>query len=172
MPGPSMITNPGAAFYSLPAAGFVNGQDSTGADLNYGIGIEYTLRANAAITRGQALMFVAPTATVPLSVTPFTAAADEQIFAGCAAEAAAAGDQVRVIREGFCTVKFDTGSTAAFGSVFLQPVTATGDFEIIADPVGGADAPPVLGLCLGAEIGTSDTCFGYIGHVPQLDFIA
>ena len=172
MPGPSFITNPNAALRTLPAAGFVNGQDSSGADLDVGVGISYTIRANAAITRGQALMWVAPTATVPLSVTPFTAAADEQIFAGCAFDNTAAGDNCLVIREGFCTVKFDTGSTAAFGSVFKQPVTATGDFEIIADPIGGADAPPVLGLCLGVEIGTTDTCFGYIGWVPATDFIA
>lgn len=172
MPGPSFITNPNASLRELPAAGYVNGQDNTGADLQIGIGVSYSLRANAAITRGQALMFVAATATVPLSVTPYTAAADEQIFAGCAAANADAGDNVLVIREGFCTVKFDTGSTAAFGSVFKQPVTATGDFEIIADPVGGADQPPVLGLCLGVEIGTSDTCSGYIGWTPALDFIA
>ena len=170
MPGPSMITNPAGAFKTVTT--FLSGQDSSGDDLQVGLGITYSLRADAAITRGQALMFVAPTATVPLSVTPFTAAADEQIFAGAALHAAAAGDQVEVVREGFCTVKFDTGSTAAFGSVFKQPVTATGDFEIIADPVGGADQPPVLGLCLGTEIGTSDTCFGYIGWVPALDFIA
>lgn len=166
----AQITNPNGALNTV--SDYRTGQDSTGADLMTGQGDVYSIRANAAITRGQALMFVAPTASVPLSVTPFTAAADEQIFAGVALAATDAGDQCLVMRTGFCTVKHDTGSTAAFGSVYKQPVTATGDFEIIADPVGGADQPPVLGLCLGPEIGSTDTAFGYIGWVPALDFIA
>lgn len=162
------IANPFGAYRNV--TDFTTFRDTDSRELEFGVGEEYVLRANVAITKGQALMFVVPTATLPLSVTPFTAAADEQIFAGAALHAAAAGEAVGVLRHGFGLVRVDLGVAAAFGSVLQQPITATGDFEVIADPVGGAGPlAPVLGLVLSGPLSTN-FAYAYVGWTPANDF--
>lgn len=165
----TLIHNPQGAFRTVDDFRF--GTDADGHPLQYGIGEAFQLRANAAVEAGEALMFVAPTASVPLSVTPMTAAADEQIFAGAAQNDAAIGESVVVVRSGFAIVQHDTSDIPAFGSVLLEPDATTGDFAVAADPVGGAGpAPAVVGLVLSAEIGTTNTCWAYVGWTPADDF--
>lgn len=163
----TLITNPTGAFRT-GVDDFLEPTDSNGALVQYGVGEIWNLRANAAIDKGEALMLVAPTSTVPLSVTPMTTTGDAELFAGAAATDAAEGDIVQVIRKGFAIVKFDTSDTAAFGSVLTAPDATTGDFQIIAAP-NSTDA--TVGLALGTEIGTTDTCWAYVGWVPFVDLI-
>jgi hypothetical protein len=154
----SAITNPSAALQTV--TDFRTGLDSSGAPLQQGQqGWPY--RANATIEAGQALMFVAPTATVPLSVTPMTTAivtSDPWLFAGVAADAAAAGDQVLVIRRGVCVVQHDTSDTPAAADVLALPNATTGDFATAAAVTGLR----VVGTVLGPEIGTSNRCLAYL----------
>lgn len=122
-------------------------------------------RANATITKGQALMDVAPTATVPFSVTPMTAAvaaSDSWAFVGAALESAAAGDLVNVLVEGYGVLLLEDADTAAFRNVLRLPDTTTGAFATSADPLAGE---AVCGKVLGPEIGTTNTAFCYLGFV-------
>lgn len=160
--GSRQITNPMAAYTTV--TDYRTGVDAAGADLAYERKVEQ-FRANATIVKGQALMWVAPTATVPLSVTPMTAAvsaSDAWLFAGAAMESAEAGDTVAVLREGFGVVQTETADTPAFGNALCLPDTTTGDFATPADsPTGGAQ----VGVVLGPEIGTTDTAWVYLGWV-------
>jgi hypothetical protein len=158
----NVITNPAGVYTTV--TDFRTGRDESGVPLSYPQQIDY-LRANATITRGQALMDVVPTQTVPLSVTPMTAAitaSDPWKFVGVALADAVAGDFVPVCVRGYCEVLFDTASTAAADSLLLAPGTTTGDFDIKTAAVA-ADA--VVGKVLGPEISTTDRCFAYVGWV-------
>jgi hypothetical protein len=125
----------------MPEQQITNPQDAfkTTADLRVGYtdseelhalgGTYRTFRANEAITKGEALMWVAATATVPLSVGLMTAAAADTLFVGCAMEAAAAGDDVLVCLEGYCLADV-AAETTAFGTVIGVPGTTTGKVEV------------------------------------------
>lgn len=134
------------------------GKDADGYDLTGPQDIYY-LRADAAITKGQALMLVVPTQTVPVSVAPMTAAAEDAFFIGVALESAAAGAMVAVLNKGFARVLFDASDTAAAGDYLVVPATTTGRLDVIGAVAANA---VVVGLMLGAEDGTTDTVYAYI----------
>lgn len=129
--------------------------------------IKWPFRANATITKGQALMTVAPTATVPLSVTPMTAAAADALFAGVAAEAAAAGDQVEVVVFGYTLALLEAADTPATGNVLSVPDTTTG--RLATDTTA---LKSTVGVQVGPETGSgTDLAICFIGPVPRLDTI-
>lgn len=138
-----MITNPLAAHREV--TDYTTGIDSEGGELDYG-NIVRTFRADAAIARGEVVNWVAPTTTAPLSVTPMAAATADNLKAGVALEAAAAGEQVDICVNGYCFVDV-AAETAAFGSVLTVPGTTTGKGEIGA--VAAFDN--VIGITLGAK---------------------
>lgn len=81
---------------------YFTGKDQVGAPIQYGVSV-VGRRADAAITRGQALVYVAPVAgasppatSLPLSVAPCADADLGFEFAGVALESAAEGDIVPV----------------------------------------------------------------------------
>ncbi len=165
----AILANPNGANRTVST--FVTGRDDDGIPMVVGRQVVDAHRADATILQGQALMYVAPTATVPLSVTPMTAAvvtSDPWRFAGVALEGAAAGDQVRYCVQGFCEVLFDASSTAAAYSLLNLPAVTTGEFDIATDP---ADNVESAGWVLGAEIGSTDKCLANIG-VPYVRFEA
>lgn len=124
----SQIPNPLGAFKTVPD--FTLGVSDAGELITPEIEV-VQYRANAAITKGQALMFVAPTTTVPLSVTPMTAAAADRLHAGAAMHAASAGQLVGVAINGHCMVNVGAG-TAAAASYVLVPATTTGVYDVDA----------------------------------------
>lgn len=157
-----VITNPLSAYRTV--TDYRTGTDAAGGDLEYPREIQQW-RANATITKGQALMMVAPTATVPPSVTPMTAAigaSDAWLFVGAAMEDAAAGDTVAVLVRGYGVVKTETADTPAFANALCVPDTTTGAFAVPADSATGQAQ---VGYVLGPEIGTTDTAFAYVGWV-------
>lgn len=115
-------------------------------------------RANAAIAAGDALMFVAPTTTVPISVAKMTAAAEPHIFAGVALNAAtAAGQMVQVVTNGHCMVNVG-GGTAAAASYIVIPETTTAVFDVDATPDAG---DTVVGILWGIK-NASNLAFAYV----------
>lgn len=158
----TILSNPNAAHRTVST--YVTGRDADGIPLVIGNQSIESWQAAATILQGQALMFVAPTATVPMTVTPMTAAVsgtDGWRFAGAAMENASAGEQVRVCEKGFCEILFDTSDTAAAYSLVNLPGTTTGEFDIAVDPV---DDVTSVGVCYGAEIGTEDKCLAYVNR--------
>lgn len=148
MPGSTAVTNPGGA-NAGGVTDFRTFRATDGFDIEYGKGEWYVLRANAAITRGQALEFVVPTLTLPLSVTPMLAASGVHLFAGVAIESAAAGEDVPFVRRGQVIAFTDDSDTPAFGQVLLKPDATTGQFATAA---AAATLQNVLGLVLSAEM--------------------
>jgi hypothetical protein len=141
------LANPFVAFGQ--ASDIRTGKYNNGAVLEYDADYE-NWRANATITKGQALMFVAATATVPVSVTPMTAAGDKRLFVGVANEAAAAGQSVQVVTKGFCLINVGAGAPAAL-DLFVLPATTTGVFDTTStDP----DATTVVGTVGGVVLFT------------------
>lgn len=143
------ITNPTGAHKTVTDFRLFKSAD--GEDVSLPSAQAEPFRANAAILRGEVLMWVVPTASVPLSVTPMTAAAADNLFAGIALEAAAAGEQVFVCTKGGCFV--DVGAeTPAFGNPITSPATTTGKAEIGAT----FDATLVVGSFIGTALGAKD----------------
>lgn len=158
----TILSNPNGAH--VVVSDYRTGRDADGIPIVVNNQTIESWRADAAILAGQALMFVAPTATVPISVSPMTAAisgTDPWTFAGVALEGAAAGDMVRVGTAGVFEILFDTSDTAAFASIINLPGTTTGEFDIALAPV---DDVTSVGLCFGPEIGTEDKCLALINR--------
>lgn len=158
----TILANPNGANRTI--SDYTSGRDDDGYEIVYGNQEVESWQAAATILKGQALMFVAPTTTAPMTVTPMTAAVsgtDGWRFAGAALENASAGDQCRVLASGFGEVLFDTSDTAAAYSLINLPGTTTGEFDIAVDPVDDVTA---VGVCYGAEIGTEDKCLAYINR--------
>lgn len=143
------LSNPNAAHRTVTT--FLSGRDADGIPLNYPQHQIESWRANAAVSRGQALNFVAPTATVPISVTPMAAATADHLFAGAALEDAAVGEMVAVCASGFCEILHDAADTAAFGDPITIPDTTTGRF---ARGTAETDEVATVGIGYGTEIGT------------------
>lgn len=139
------ISNPNGAFVTV--SDFTNPVSDTG-ELVVPEQEVTTYRANAAITKGQALSWVAPTTTVPVSVTPMASATDDRFFAGVALEAAAAGEDLLVGIEGHFQINVGATTPAASNFVIVPDAT-TGVF--------GTDATPDDGDTLvGINWGTKD----------------
>lgn len=158
----NILANPNGAHRTITS--YISGRDADGIPLVIGNQDIESWRAAATILQGQALMFVAPTATVPMTVTPMTAAASAATpwrFAGAAMEGAVAGEQVRVCKDGFVEVLFDTSDTAAAYSILNLPYTTTGEFDIAA---ATADDVAQVGWVCGVETGTEDKCLAYVNR--------
>lgn len=157
MAGTALIVNPQGAL-GPPVTDFRTGLNGAGFEFEQGKGEYYSYPAAATITKGQALEFVAPTATLPLRVQPMLAATSALLYAGCAQDGALTGESVNVIRRGVAIVKFASADTPAFGTALLSPDTNTGDYEANAAAVGNQ----IVGVCLAVEIGTTDTCLAFL----------
>ena len=158
----TILANPNGAHRTV--SDYTTGRDDDGFPLVYGNQEVESWQAGATILVGQALMFVAPTATAPMTVIPMTAAvttSDPWRFAGAALEGASSGDMVKVLVKGFGEVLFDTSNTAAAYSVLSAPGTTTGEFDVATDPV---DNSVNVGVCYGAEISTEDKCLAYVNR--------
>lgn len=158
----NIIANPNGAHRTITT--YVSGRDADGIPLVIGNQEVESFRAAATILQGQALMFVAPTATVPMTVTPMTAAASAATpwrFAGVALDNAVAGEQIKLVATGFVEVLFDASDTAAAYSILNLPYTTTGDFDIAA---ATADDVAQVGWVCGIESGTSDKCLAYVSR--------
>lgn len=141
----------------------------TGADEN-GAWIEtrritIPVRANADITRGQALMWVAPSQTVPVSVTPMTTGVPAQRFAGVAADTVKAGDVLEVVVFGLCLALLDASDTPAEYNLLFVPDATTGRLATAATGTAAC-----VGVEVGPETGTStDLAVCFIGPVARAD---
>lgn len=102
------ITNPAGAY--VTTSDYRTGRDSTGGEHAYGKTTR-VLRANATVTKGQLVCLVAPTQTLPLSVTP-SAGTESGLIFGIAAEGGSAGDLVTVVTEGLAFAIVGTAATA------------------------------------------------------------
>jgi hypothetical protein len=141
------ITNPLGAHQTV--TDFTTGVDRDGQLIHYSFN-SVPIRANAAIGKGEVLSWVAPTTTVPLSVTPMAAATVGSLFAGVAAKAAAAGAVVEVILPHSVALVDCGASTIAAGTVIVKPTTtgkALNSAALDATTIAGT----VIGVALGAK---------------------
>jgi hypothetical protein len=147
-----LISNPFGAHRQVTT--FVAGQDADGEPFHQPNAIsEY--RANAAITRGQLVQWVAPTASLPLSVTPMATASAAILFAGVALNDAATGEAVQVVQHGHVLVR--TGDvTTSLGEYLVKPGTTAGIGTLSATAI---DATTVAGTILGVVVGNDDGTF-------------
>lgn len=138
------VTNPMAVYDAV--TDYTTGLDTAGAQLPYGK-IVFRFRANATIARGHLLEFVAPTATVPMSVQPYVQA-DVSMFAGVAEKAAVAGDALDVTVLGHTVVLMTSGTA-------LQNITpdATAGQGITSAPTAASIAGMVFGICMAPGAG-------------------
>lgn len=124
-------------------------RDIVGGEVAYGKTVR-PFRANANITRGQAVSFVVPTETVPLSVTP-TTAAGSHTFAGIAEDTVLAGRTVNVVVEGLAFAI--AGDTIAAGNA----VGAVADGEVEAVTIAATTlVGAVAGVALAAASSTDE----------------
>lgn len=149
MSGSKALTNPRGAHKEVTT--FIGGRYADGTPFDLPQETE-SWRANAAITRGQAVSWVAPTATAPISVTPMTTTTADFLFAGAALESAAAGDQVLICKEGFCEILIDASDTAAALDVIRVPDATDGSF---ATGTAEVDETASVGVGFGTEVGTN-----------------
>lgn len=159
----STLTSPLGAF--TPVTTYVSGVDREGSFIEYGTRW-YLYRANAAITRGAGLMWVAATATTPLSVAHMTTAASMRLFAGVALEAAsAAGKIIRVAVGGHCLVNMNA-QTSQFGEYLVVPATNAGELTRAATALDATTvAGSVVGTVLGIKDGTTLLAHAYIHQI-------
>lgn len=149
----AILGNPVGAFNVVTT--FVSGVDANGAEIEYGKSYR-SYRTGAAVVRGEALMFVAPTATAPITVIKMTVAGTPRSFAGIALESAASGAVVRTCNEGHCLV-FANAQTVAAGDAIRVPGTNAGEasFSAVAP-----DATTVVGTVLGIAFGVKASTAG------------
>jgi hypothetical protein len=151
-----LISNPFGAHRTVTT--FVADQDAGGECLHQPIGVT-EFRAAAAVTRGQVLEFVAPTASVPISVQPMATASDQLLYAGVALDAADVGQTVQVARHGVALVR--TGDiTTQLGEYLLKPATTAGVGTVASTAIAAATVQgTVLGVVLGNDDGTFTPVF-------------
>lgn len=144
------IGNPAGA--SQAVSDWRTGKQANGADVDLDASYVY-IRANTTITKGQAVGLVVPTATVPPSVTPQTAAMDKRLYVGAAQHAATAGQYVQILTRGFGLIDAGAGSPAA-ESLVVIPATTTGVYDFTStDP----DATTVVGTIAGVALFTKNS---------------
>jgi hypothetical protein len=148
----TLLTNPLGAHRQVTT--FVAGQDADGEPFHQPTAIT-TYRANAAILRGQVVQFVAPTASVPLSVAPMATASSALIYAGVALDNAAAGETVQVAQAGHVLVR--TGDvTTSLGEYLVKPGSTAGIGSLSSTAIDGTT---VAGSILGVVVGNDDGTF-------------
>lgn len=146
-----MITNPLGAHVTVTDYSTAVGYTDDGQLIHHPA-LQTEFRANAAVTKGDFVEFVAATSSVPLSVTPMpSTGAEEKLFAGVALADAAAGDAVRVALPGsVAPARVDT--SAAAENVCKIPDTTAGVSATSAVALAATDVVgDVLGVCLSAD---------------------
>lgn len=157
------LTNPFGAHKTV--TDFRTFKDASGEDVALPASVVEVFRANAAIAKGEVVMWVVPTATVPLSVTPMTAAAADNLFAGVATAAVAAGGQAAIVRRGGCFVDV-AAETTAFGTTLEAPGTTTGKAEVAAaEPTATTVVGTVIGLALAAKDATTNLAPAIVRYI-------
>lgn len=148
-----MISNPAGAFSNVLT--FVSGVNEFNGEIEYGKNFR-SYRVGTAVVRGQALSFVAPTATVPITVAPMGTAINARLFAGIALESAAIGQFVRTANQGHCLL-FVNAQTVAAGDTVSVPAVNAGEASCAAaDP----DATTIVGRTLGVIFGIKASTAG------------
>lgn len=167
----TILANPNGAHRTI--SDFTEGIDDDGNEVIYGNQEVESWQAGAAITKGQALMLVAPTTTAPPTVVPMTAAVtggDSWRFVGAALESAASGDQVRVCKRGICLILHDASDDPAAYDLVQLPATNTGDFDVVT---ALADDGVYAGYYLGGTLDSqTDTALAYIDPAVVVRFEA
>lgn len=145
-----VVTNPGGVYRTV--TDFTTFKDASGEAVGAPPSLtDFYVRANAPVLKGEVVMWVVPTATLPLSVTPMTAAAADNLYAGVALQAAATGAFFRITDHGFAFVDV-AAETPAFGNPVTAPATTTGKAEIGAT----FDATLVVASYIGTALGAKD----------------
>lgn len=153
-----VLMNPNAANRTVTT--FVSGRDENGFEVHAPSNVE-SFRADAAITKGQAVMFVFPTATVPVSVTPMSTAGDDRLFVGAALDNYAIGEQCLIATAGLCLVRV-VDDTPAAGDVLFISDTTVGSFEtVVTDPAATVTVGNSAGVVLGTK-GADNLCLAYL----------
>lgn len=148
----TLISNPQGAHRTVTT--FVAGQDDGGEALIQPA-VTQAYRANEAIVRGQVCAWVAPTASVPLSVKPMATADNSLLFAGVALDNADAGQSVQLAQLGHALVR--TGDvTTQLGHYLVKPASTAGVGTLVSDAL---DATDVVGAVLGVVLGSDDGTF-------------
>jgi len=153
----TQITNPSGALQ--PVTDYTTYKDANGVPVQYHTVVS-TFRANEAISAGQVVIFVAATATVPLSVGVLPAsasAAQKVLLAGVALSNASTGQAVRVATSGIAVVKTEGTVTAAVAAGTYAIVKASSNTAGNIDSQSSAVAGGTLGIFLGAVIGSTNT---------------
>lgn len=143
-----LLANPLGANQSITT--FVSGLDVDGMEVTYWQEV-CSMRADTAISRGQVLIYVAPTVTTPPSVTPMLAGSPGRLFAGVALTGSIVGAPVKFVTRGFVRALMST--TPAANDVLTQP-TATGQF---ASAATAFDAANIIGSTFGMVMGARST---------------
>lgn len=133
-----MITNPKSKLKTV--SDYRDGKTSSGELMAYG-GTYEVFRANASISKGQALSFVMPTSTVPASVKPEATADELWYFAGYAMHDAASGADVLVCQHGFCEVLVYDTTTVTIGDRLIKDGTNAAYGAQSATAIGTSDLP-------------------------------
>lgn len=148
-------TNPNLAYTSTTDPSTWN--DGNGGFLgpHYGQTIESYV-ASVAVEAGDIVSFVAPTATVPLSVKPSTTTATESWRGvGVARNAAAAGDIVDVIVKGVAVVSVGTADPA-FGDVATFTANTTAGVTSVITAANYATQTTIAQKALGTFLSADD----------------
>lgn len=149
------ITNPAGAYRQV--SDYTTWVGADGLDITFDQMIA-TYRANAAVAKGDAVMFVAPTATVPLSVTGLTGSSNAVAlsFAGIALDPAPVGGYARICTWGYCRAQVGTATPAAYDAGTVNG-SATGALAVVGSAALAAAniAGTLLGVFLAAKDGTN-----------------
>lgn len=127
-----------------------------GQDASYYAETTY-YKAAGTIAKYEVVAFTAPGTVEQLDVSD----ALPELIAGVAQEAGVAGDYILVVTRGHTIVQVAAGDTPALGLPLAIGV-ADGDAAVAAASDATTVAGDVIGVCLGAEIGTSATCWAFI----------
>lgn len=148
-------TNPSFALRTI--SDFTTWEDADGNFLGSDIYQDVAVfRANAAISYGDCVSFVAPTTTVPLSVTPSTTTASEQYrFVGVALEAASAGQMVQVCIRGVCEVNVGTADPV-FGDIMSPVANTTAGVATVVTAANQTAAAIIAGAAGGVFLSADD----------------
>lgn len=155
----AQITNPANAFN--PVTDYRTWIDAAGNLLSYPRRVDVFIAAGT-ITAKDWVGLVAPSsATTPLKIEQLDVSDAFAAFvcAGVALESGVAGDQIQVVTLGPAICNIGNTGTIAHGDSAIKHATTDGASGVTA--VASVDATTVvgtiLGIYLGAEIGTSDT---------------
>jgi len=170
MPGVE-LSSPLGAFRLADISDFINYRDVDSLLLDYPRRVD-SYRANGTIVQYDWVCFVAAVTGspgTPLSVEQMDVsdATSDTLTAGVALEAASAGDSVQVCSFGvtLCNIG-DTGTIAA-GDAAIEHASTDGASAVtaVASIDGTTIVASILGIYLGAEVGTSNLAPVFVKHL-------